>query len=406
MTSMTVLQNSLLALLLFFIQPTFLAGLALTFLSKSRRYRYTRKQLRAAIYKENFEMKRFLLWGLIPGLILSVLSVLIGLPVTLDWIILYNIISILFLGFGYRFIHPIFTFSASAILLMLYQLFLSQDSLFLPITTLWESPFLEGSPETAFEGGQVILILTLLLLVSSILTMHIGKLTQFIPNFLKTKRGKLVARYRMNPLWMVPLLVIVPGDTFTQLFSWWPVFSIGNQTFSFLILPVLVGFRYTVQAQMPTQAKQALLKDFVALSVVGIIIFALSFWVIELAAVGLLVLFLGGGYVLYRHRLRERTWTFRFGPEQEGLKVVAVRPGSPADKMNIEIGDTLLECNQVKLNDSEDFVESLFNNRAYCKLKIKRVDGELVMTETAIYEDDPHDLGLMTLEDITLTNGY
>lgn len=398
---MTVLQNILIALVLFFLQPTFLIGLLLAFLSKSRRYKYSRGQLRAVIYKENFELKRFFLWGFIPGIVLSIISIAVGLPVTIDWIILYHIVTLLFLGLGYRFLHPVFTFSASALGLFLYSQFISSESVFAPILSNWNSPFIQESA-IGLEAVQIIFILTLLFLLSTVLTMHIGKLNQFIPRFLKTRRGKMVARYRMNPLWLVPLLVVIPGETFTQLFEWWPVFSIGNQTFSFLILPVLIGFRYTVQAQMPTQAKNALLKDFVALSVIGVLVFAATFWRIEAAVVGLLLLFVGGVFVLYRHRLRERKWSFRFGPDQDGLRVVGVRPNSPADKMNIEIGDVLIEANQTKLNTSEDLTESLFNNRAYCKLKVKRIDNELVIVETAIYDDDPHDLGLITLEDMSV----
>lgn len=398
---MTVLQNIGLALVLFFIQPTFLIGLLLAFVSKSRRYKYSRNQLRAVIYKDNFEIKRFFLWGLIPGLVLSLISLGVGLPVTIDWIIIYHIVTLLFLGLGYRFLHPVFTFSVSALVLFLYGQFVSSESLFAPLLSNWNSPFIQEDA-VDLEAIQIIFILSLLLLLSSVLTMHIGKLVQFIPRFLKTKRGKMVARYRMNPLWLVPLLVIIPGETFTQLFEWWPVFSIGNQSYSFLILPVLIGFRYTVQAQMPTQAKNALLKDFVALSVIGVLVFAATFWRLEAAIAGLIILFFGGVYVLYRHRLRERKWSFRFGPDQDGLRVVGVRPNSPADKMNIEIGDVLVEANQVKLNTSEDLIESLFNNRAYCKLKVKRIDNELVIVETAIYDDDPHDLGIITLEDMSV----
>src|SRR5690554_4074238 len=352
---MTVLQNIGLALVLFFIQPTFLIGLLLAFVSKSRRYKYSRNQLRAVIYKDNFEIKRFFLWGLIPGLVLSLISLGVGLPVTIDWIIIYHIVTLLFLGLGYRFLHPVFTFSVSVLVLFLYGQFVSSESLFAPLLSNWNSPFIQEDA-VDLEAIQIIFILSLLLLLSSVLTMHIGKLVQFIPRFLKTKRGKMVARYRMNPLWLVPLLVIIPGETFTQLFEWWPVFSIGNQSYSFLILPVLIGFRYTVQAQMPTQAKNALLKDFVALSVIGVLVFAATFWRLEAAIAGLIILFFGGVYVLYRHRLRERKWSFRFGPDQDGLRVVGVRPNSPADKMNIEIGDVLVEANQVKLNTSEDLI--------------------------------------------------
>ncbi|MCC5896210.1 MAG: PDZ domain-containing protein [Alkalibacterium sp.] len=398
---MTVLQNGLLALLLFILQPTFLVGTALVFIAKSRRFKYARNQLRASIYKDHYELKRFFLWGIIPGIVISLVSFIAGLPVSIDWIISYHVVTILLLGFGYRFIHPVFTFSLSALMALFMGQFISFDERIRTILNQWNSPFVQGD-SLSYQSLQPILVLTILLLLSTILTLHISKLNQFTPRFLKTKRGKLVARYRMTPLWLVPLVVVVPGDTFTQLFDWWPVFTIGSQSYSFLIIPVLLGFRYTVQAQMPTQAKNALLRDFLILAVIGVAVFGLTFWQVEIAAIGLLILLAGGIVVLYRHRLRERKWSFRFGPAEEGLRVVAVRPDSPAEKMDIEIGDVIMESNQRKLDTAEDFTESLYSSRSYIKLKVKRIDGELVITETALYENDAHDLGLVLLEEITV----
>lgn len=398
---MNVLQNSLMAIILFLLQPTFLVGVSLVFISKSRRFKYARAQLRASIYKDHFELKRFFLWGIIPGIAISLVSFVAGLPVSIDWIIAYHIVTLLLLGFGYRFIHPIFTFSLSALAVLVVGQFVSFDERISSILNQWNSPFVQGD-SLSYQSLQPILVFTILLLLSTILTLHISKMNQFTPRFLKTKRGKLVARYRMTPLWLIPLVVVVPGETFTQLFDWWPVFTIGSQSYSFLIIPVLLGFRYTVQAQMPTQAKNALLRDFLILSIIAVAVFGLTFWQVEIAAIGLLVLLVGGVIVLYRHRLRERKWSFRFGPAEEGLRVVAVRPDSPAEKMAIEIGDVIMESNQRKLDTAEDFTESLYSSRSYCKLKVKRIDGELVITETTLYENDAHDLGLVLLEEIDI----
>lgn len=401
MENMSLFQNVLLALVLFVLQPTFIIGVALALLSKSRRFKYSRSKLRTTVYKGNFEIKRFFAWGIIPGIILSLVSVVLGLPVTIDWIIIYHIVTIVFLGLGYRFIHPVFTFSTAGLIIYGLSLFVTEESLFDNILEQWNSPISNGSMLT-LDSVQVILVLTVLLLLSTLAVLYKGNMDQFVPRFLKTKRGKLVARYRMTPLWLIPLIVIVPGETFTALFDWWPVFSVGNQTYSFLIIPVLLGFRYTVQAQLPNEAKQALLRDFSILSMLTVVLAGASFWIEEFSVAGLALLLFGGVYVLYRHRQRERKWTFKFGPDHDGLRVVAVRPGSPAERMGIEIGDVLIESNNLRLTSSEDLTESLFNNRSYSKLKVKRLDGELVMAETPIYEEDAHDLGLITLEEIEL----
>ncbi|OJF93103.1 PDZ domain-containing protein [Alkalibacterium sp. 20] len=396
---MTLFQNILLALLLFLLQPTFIIGVVLALLSKNRRFKYSRSKLRTTVYKENYEIKRLITWGLIPGAVISLFSVGIGMPVTIDWIIIYHIVTLLFLGLGYRFIHPIFTFSTASLVVLGLSYFVTEASLFGDILEQWNSPILSQT-STSLESTRVILVLVVLLLMSTIIVLNKGNMNQFVPRFMKTKRGKLVARYRMKPLWLIPLVVVVPGETFTALFDWWPVFSMGNQTYSFLIIPVLLGFRYTVQAQLPSEAKQAIIKDFSLLSVLSVLLVGLTFWIEEFSAIGLVVMLVGGVYVLYRHRQRERKWAFKFGPDQDGLRVVAVRPNSPAERMSIEVGDVLVESNQIKLTSSEDLTESLFNNRSYSKLKLKRLDGELVIAETPIYEEDAHDLGLVTLEEI------
>ncbi|MER2063134.1 MAG: PDZ domain-containing protein [Alkalibacterium sp.] len=397
---MTLFQNTILALLLFILQPTFIIGIVLTLLAKNRRFKYSRSKLRTTIYKENYEIKRFLTWGLIPGLILSVLSVLIGLPVTIDWLIIYQIVTILFLGLGYRFIHPVFTFSASGLVVLAMNMFVTDTSLFGEILDQWGSPIVSETTMN-YSSAQIVFLLAMLILLSTIGVLYKGNMNQFVPRFLKTKRGKLVARYRMTPLWLMPLVVVVPGETFTALFDWWPVFSIGTQTYSFLLIPVLLGFRYTVQAQLPSEAKQGLVRDFSILTALSVVLFLSTFWVEMMSAVGLLILLAGGVYVLFRHRQRERKWAFKFGPDQDGLRIVAVRPDSPAERMSLEVGDVLVESNEMTLHTAEDLTESLFNNRSYSKLKVKRLDGELVMTETPIYEGDAHDLGLVTLEDIS-----
>lgn len=398
---MTILQNLLFSIGLFFIQPTFIVGILLAWFSRNRRVSYARGQLRTSIYKDSYELKRFFLWGLIPGLVISLISVFAGLPITLDFILVYQLVTILFLGVGYRFIHPIFTFSASGLAILGLVLLDIDIENYIALPENWFSPIEEGI-SIGFQLNQIILIFSLLLLLSTILTLQTGDLARFTPYFLKTKRGKLVARYRMTPFWLVPVLFVTPGEGFGALFDWWPVFSIGNQTFSFFLLPVLIGFRYTVQAQLPSQAKERLLKEFVWLAGLGILAFSATFWRIEIAPIGLGFLFIGGFLVLYRHRKREQKWTFEFGPAEQGLRVVSVRPNSPAEKMDLDIGDVILKCNEFELSSSNGFYEALSSNRSYCKLRIRRKDGELVLAETSLYDNDPHDLGIVTLEDIEL----
>lgn len=104
------------SLLLLLIQPVFVSGLIYSFINYRRRVEYTRKTYRVNFVRENFEIKNFLFKGIIPGLVLSLLSVGIGVQLTIEWFILYQLITIVLLLIGgSRLIHPIFTFSLTSI---------------------------------------------------------------------------------------------------------------------------------------------------------------------------------------------------------------------------------------------------------------------------------------------------
>ena len=72
--------------------------------------------------------------------------------------------------------------------------------------------------------------------------------------------------------------------------------------------------------------------------------------------------------------------------------------------MDIEPGEIILECNQFTKEQTTDFYEALASNRVYCKLRIKRTDGQIRLAETAIYDDDSHDLGIIVIEDVPVLN--
>lgn len=387
--------NFFIALVLFFVQPVFIIGLVFTIWTSYRRINHERSNHRVAIYSTLYEIKNYLLLGLLFGIVGSILLTIIGIPVTMDWIIVYQIIAIVSLIFGYRFIHPLFTFSISSLLLIGVSLMLdSSDFSFMPRT--WYHPL----SQTEFNGIPLfmnVFIILIFLLGTSIFTIKRTSDRHLSARFLKTKRGKKIAKYPIKPFWVLPLLLIVPGDSFHAFFSWWPVFSIGNEQYSFFWLPVLIGFQFTVQSQIPKEAVSKIAKDLIILLGSALIIAISSFWVPYAPIAGFVVLIIGGLIILYRHRKREKHWSFIFGPAENGIKIIGIRPDTPAEKMNLMVGDTIIECNNLTIETETDFYQALSKNSVYCHLKVKGVDGELRLTETAIYADSPHEIGVVIL---------
>lgn len=388
--------NFFIALVLFFIQPTFLVGSVFAIWTSHRRIKHERSNHRVAVYNTLYEIKNYLILGLLFGVIGSILLTIVGIPVTMDWIIVYQIVTILSLVVGYRFVHPIFTVSMSSLILLGLPLVLdSPDVSFIPNN--WYQPL----SQSEFIGPPLLMnsfIILILLLGASIVTIKRKADTHLSARFLKTKRGKRIAKYPIKPFWVMPLLLVVPGEGFQALFSWWPVFSIGNELYSFFWLPILIGFQFTIQSQVPKAAVSKLVNDLVVITGVAVIIAIVSIWVPYAPIFGFVFMIIGGGIVLYRHRKREKNWSVLFGPAENGIKIIGIRPDTPAEKMNLVVGDTIVYCNNVPIETESDFYQALSKNSVYCHLKVKGVDGELRLTETAIYADSPHEIGVVILE--------
>jgi hypothetical protein len=396
-----VLANNLLwSIILYFIQPVFIIGFLYAIFNRNKRVNYTRETFRVNFKRDNFELKDYFLKGLIPGLILSIVSVIAGIPVTVGWYLVYQLLAIVLLLIGgSRFIHPLFTFPIS--LFILYGL----NILGINIPLNWLESLI---PSGTFTLGQTMnhlpaLMLNLLLLASLILlastfTMDTTDKHKIYPILKASKRGKNVAKYQKKTLWALPLLVVVPGEIIEPFADWWPLLTINGNQYAFLILPLLVGFHFTVSTQLLEEAATQLQTEFRYLAILGLGLFGLSYLYPVLTELAVALILIGGLIILIRHRRRENMWSFRYGPADEGLRVIAVRADSPGERLNLSIGDIILELNDHHLLDLEEYNKVIATNRSYIKMRIKRKDGEIIIAETPLYDDDHNNLGLLLLE--------
>lgn len=395
-----LMTNILWAILLYFLQPVFIIGLLYTIFNRNKRVKYSRKNFRVNFNRTNFELKDFFIKGLLPGILVSILSLVLGVPLTIEWYLIYQIVAILFLLIGgSRFIHPIFTFSMTSILMYAANLFQFD------LNFQWLQPVIN---ENLFIMNFELNSLPLLLMNVLLFTSFILLITTFVmsrdnenkifPILGLSKRGKTIAQYPNKSLWVLPMLIIVPGEVIEPFADWWPLLNIGGDRFALLILPVLIGLHYTVSTQLLNEATSIIQKEFRWLSLVGLLGVVLTYFypILSIVVTGLLLII--GLFILYRHRKRENLWTFRYGPADEGLRVIAVRPDSPAERLNLSIGDIIMDMNDKTMNSREEFNEMLAYNRSYIKMRIKRKDGEIVIAETPLYDDDYNNLGLLILE--------
>lgn len=63
--------------------------------------------------------------------------------------------------------------------------------------------------------------------------------------------------------------------------------------------------------------------------------------------------------------------------------------------MAISVGDIITECNRQAVNSEQGFYEALLINPTYCRLKIQTPEGDYKVTETAIFDGAPHEIGIV-----------
>jgi len=396
-----MLANNLIwSVVLYFIQPVFLIGLLYVLFTRNRRVNYTRETYRVNFKRNYFELKDYLLKGIAPGLFVSLISILAGLPLTIEWYLLYQVVALLLLLIGgYRFIHPLYTFSLTTFVLFGLNAF---DVNF-PFGQL--NQLFEGTYFTATQTFDYLPLLTVsvmffiaFILFFSTYLMDRRDEQKVYPILRTSKRGKKVAKYQKKFLWVLPLLVIVPGEVIEPLFDWWPLISINGEQYAFLLLPILVGFHYTVSTQLLEEATAKLQKEFRYLALVGVLLVLIAYFFPQISFWSLLILFGVGLLILIRHRRRENMWSFQYGPANEGVRIIAVQEDSPAERLDLGVGDLILEINNYDMTNKESYDKALAQHRSYIKMRVKRKDDEIVITETPLYDDDFNNLGLLILD--------
>ncbi|WP_225349677.1 PDZ domain-containing protein [Ligilactobacillus hayakitensis] len=100
-------------------------------------------------------------------------------------------------------------------------------------------------------------------------------------------------------------------------------------------------------------------------------------------------------YLTIKRRNKEKQIDTGYVQTDEGIRIIAVKPDTPAAKMNLHAGDTILTCNNIPVNTEDEFYRAIQKNAAYCHIKAKTYGGDLIIVESAIFKDSPHEIGLV-----------
>lgn len=382
-----MIENWLLELLWaigrFFIHPLFYLFLLISLLYGMLRIKRERKSFHIRVQDVYDEMKFTYTKGLLMGLFVSIVLFALGLSLPFGTVVILAVITALLgLTLQLRWLSAAFTIG----LTLLAVAFIPDrfDSFFV------------GFSGTSLASLSI--LAGLLLVAEGILVMRTAheKTSPFIK---MSTRGLPIGSHQANRTWMLPLLLLVPGGDLTSSLAWWPVLSIHGEPFLLLVIPFFLGFSQRVQGSLPRESIKITGQRVLWLGVLTLAIAVGSIWWTPLSFAAIIVGMLGREFITIRQRMNDDSAAFYFSKRDHGLMVLGILPQSPAERMNLVVGEVIMKVNGYSVHTVDEFYQALQKNRAFCKLEVIGLNGEIRFAQRALYDGEHHELGILFVQD-------
>lgn len=372
---------------MFFLHPVIYFSITLVLVAGYLRVKREREDFNIRVNHVFHELKLLLPAGLLAGVIVSVITLGIGMTLPFEVIVLIAITTIVLGILGNaRLLTPALTAGVPILLICIAYLVNAQGPLINGATG--KIDFLRVTP----------FLLSLLIVTEGMLILKNG-LKDCSPKLRKSRRGLTVGAHQVKRHWLLPIFFFLPTGVLTAPFEWWPVIHWGTETYSLILVPYLIGFQHQVQSSLPKEAVGKLGRQVVALGIIllagSIAVFLYPTWTPPIIAA---VAIFGRLWISYRHRVRENKTPYYYTARNIGVMVLDVIPGTPAHKMKLKTGEIIRTCNQIAITNKQELYGAILKNRAYCKLEIIDTNGEIRLVQGALYEGDHHELGILFIE--------
>ena len=353
------------------------------------RVKRERKNFHVRAENAFFELRQLILLGLVIGLVLSILMIGIGVVIPIEMIIFVALFTfILSFTTHIRWLAPVYTVGLSFFATLF---FLSKNAVFPVISTQTPKWDIQLLPPMA-------VLVCLLVIAEGIFIMKNG-LKGTSPKIIKSKRGLKVGIHEVRRIWLLPVFLLIPGDAISAPFDWWPIFSIGSETYSILLVPFAIGFFQQIQGMLPVIAVKQFGKKVIVFGVILTALSAIGYWYPLASIVVVALAIIGREFLSISQRLVEENLPFYFSRKQHGVMILGIIPDSPAEKMGLDVGELIMKVNGIKINSEKTFYEALEKNRAHCKLEVLDVNDQIRYVQRALYEGDPFKLGILFVQD-------
>ena len=382
------LQDVLSAIGTFFVNPLLYIGCVLAVYLGYVRVKRERKQFHVRVQDGWYEFRTYWLKGLFAGLVISLLLFIAGLMVPPAFFIALTFVTLLLSLFGRPgLLSPAYTGSLAFFLVMAI-IALQMDVPFF-------GAYFEDLPGMIFPGAAVI---TAMLVTNEgwLIARQASRHTS--PKIIRSKRGLQAGVHEAKRIWLVPLVLLIPGGNLSLPVPYWPFVPVGESTFSFLLFPALLGFGKEIHYTLPEVGMRQTGKQVMMLGFISLLVAVAGYWYEVLSIISCVLVFLGRMAISWYGRKLNKQHPIYFLKSEPGIVVLDVIPDSPAEKMGIQVGEVITRVNGVAVQNDREFYEALHINRAFCKLEVVDRNGENRFVQQALYEGEHHELGILFIE--------
>lgn len=264
-----------------------------------------------------------------------------------------------------------------------------------------------------FDVSALMALVAVLHLVESLLMLFDGS-TGATPVFME-KDGKLQGAFIMQRFWFMPVLIYIymkgsaAGGDVVATPAWWPVFKpaiapnlIKNAVFAASPLLVMLGYSdFAVTTDVKSKVKR---------SSTGLLIFSITLLLLSYLSTKyylfkyIAVIFAPlahEGLILYE-RYRENKGIPIYSYKEDGIIVVDTIPSSPAEKMGIKPGETIVSINNIPVKNIEEAEEVFKTYLTYIWVSLMDNKGNKRTVECFDVSSGITGLGIITVP----ANGY
>lgn len=373
----------------FFINPLLYIALLAAILLGYFRVKKERTQFRTRIVWGWREFGDLLKDGILYALLLSILFSAIGLAVPLEWLVALTLVSAVVLLSGvYQMASFIYLAAAAAAFGWLLKHY------------GWSVPFgIFDYTGYAIAWNwllPVALIAGAMVFVEGLLIIRHGAEASS-PRMQKTSRGGTAVLYKAKRLWLIPLLLVVPGDLLNSYLPYWPQFPIGDSRFTFILFPAIIGFQSRARKTLPLHLYPQLGQKVWMLGIAIVILALLSFVWEPMALVALLFGVTGRAAISIMNAIKENKGNHAVAPQSTGVMIVDVLAGSPAEKMGLLRGEVIRKVNGLTVTNEAELYEAIQVNAAHCRLEVIDHNKEMRLRQHVVFRHDHYRLGLIVV---------